>query len=263
MTGMMRVPRSRGAFCGLLLILLGAWGGLIPFIGPHFHYAYTPDTSWTYTSGRLLLEVLPGAGAVLGGLIVLASHNRPTAMFGAWLAALSGAWFAVGGVLSTLWTSNGLSAAGTPVGGTAARVAEQVGFFTGLGIVIAFLAALAMGRFAVVGVRETRIMAREQEIREQELAAEEEAAVPATVSTPATVTTPATDEAAETVATPATVTRPATVSTPATTRTPAEVSPEAAADDDAVTADEAGVPDDDASPAEPDTETPGKVKVTS
>jgi hypothetical protein len=262
MTGMMRVPRSRGAFCGLLLILLGAWGGLIPFIGPHFHYAYTPDTSWTYTSGRLLLEVLPGAGAVLGGLIVLASHNRPTAMFGAWLAALSGAWFAVGGVLSTLWTSNGLSAAGTPVGGTAARVAEQVGFFTGLGIVIAFLAALAMGRFAVVGVRETRIMAREQEIREQELA-EEEAAVPATVSTPATVTTPATDEAAETVATPATVTRPATVSTPATTRTPAEVSPEAAADGDAVTADEAGVPDDDASPAEPDAETPGKVKVTS
>jgi hypothetical protein len=255
MTGMMRVPRSRGAFCGLLLILLGAWGGLIPFIGPHFHYAYTPDTSWTYTSGRLLLEVLPGAGAVLGGLIVLASHNRPTAMFGAWLAALSGAWFAVGGVLSTLWTSNGLSAAGTPVGGTAARIAEQIGFFTGLGIVIAFLAALAMGRFAVVGVRETRIMAREQEIREQELAAEE--AVPARVSTPAT------DEAAETIAAPATVTRPATVSTPATARTPAEVSPEAAADDDAVTADEAGVPGDDASPAKPDPGSPGKVRVTS
>ncbi|HMH90270.1 MAG TPA: hypothetical protein VK586_04210, partial [Streptosporangiaceae bacterium] len=172
MTGMMRVPRSRGAFCGLLLILLGAWGGLIPFVGPHFHYAYTPDTSWTYTSGRLLLEVLPGAGAVLGGLIVLASRNRPTAMFGAWLAALSGAWFAVGGVLSMLWTSNGLSAAGTPVGGTAARVAEQVGFFTGLGVVIAFLAALALGRFAVVGVKEARIIAREQEAREQEAAVE-------------------------------------------------------------------------------------------
>ena len=241
MTGMMRVPRSRGAFCGLLLILLGAWGGLIPFIGPHFHYAYTPDTSWTYTSGRLLLEVLPGAGAVLGGLIVLASHNRPTAMFGAWLAALSGAWFAVGGVLSMLWTSNGVSAAGTPVGGTAARVAEQVGFFTGLGVVIAFLAALALGRFAVVGVREARIAAREQEAREQEIAAEETAAVPATVTTPATVSTPA------------------TVATPAR----AGVSPDDAAADDAVTADEAGVPEDEDGASAADADTPSKVKVTS
>ena len=265
MTGMMRVPRSRGAFCGLLLILLGAWGGLVPFIGPHFHYAYTPDTSWTYTSGRLLLEILPGAATVLGGLIVLGSRNRPTAMFGAWLAALSGAWFAVGGVLSMLWTSNGVSAAGTPVGGIGARVAEQVGFFTGLGIVIAFLAALALGRFAVVGIRETRIMAREQEVREQEIreqeaAAEDTAAVPATATAPATVSTPAS------VTKPATVTEPATVTTPATVSTPAraDVSPESpAADeaDEAVTADEAGVPEEDASAA--DAGTPGKVKVTS
>jgi hypothetical protein len=238
MTGMMRVPRSRGAFCGLLLILLGAWGGLIPFVGPHFHYAYTPDTSWTYTQGRLVLEVLPGAGALLGGLIVLVSRNRPTALFGAWLAALSGAWFAVGGVLSTLWTSNGLSAAGTPVGGTAARVAEQVGFFTGLGVVIAFLAALALGRFTVVGVRETRIAAREQEVREQEVreqevAAEEPTAVPATVTTPATVATPARDEV---------------------------VSPEAATADDEVSAGEADVPEEDASAA--DADAPGKVRVT-
>ena len=175
MTGMMRVPRSRGAFCGLLLILLGAWGGLIPFIGPHFHYAYTPDSSWTLTSGRLLLEAVPGAATALGGLIVLGSRSRPTAMFGAWLAALSGAWFAVGGILSMLWTSNGVTAAGTPVGGTAARVAEQIGLFAGLGVVIAFLAALALGRFTVVGVRETRITARQQKVRERAVAAEETA----------------------------------------------------------------------------------------
>jgi hypothetical protein len=42
MNGMLRIPRSRGALSGVLLILLGAWGGLIPFIGPYFHYAYTP-----------------------------------------------------------------------------------------------------------------------------------------------------------------------------------------------------------------------------
>ena len=34
MNGMLRVPRTRGVASGYLLILLGAWGALIPFIGP-------------------------------------------------------------------------------------------------------------------------------------------------------------------------------------------------------------------------------------
>ena len=100
MAGMLRVPRSRGALSGALLVLLGLWGGLIAFVGPYFHFAYTPGTAWTYTSGRLWLEILPGIATVLGGLILLASRVRPVAMFGAWLAALGGAWFAVGRVLS-------------------------------------------------------------------------------------------------------------------------------------------------------------------
>ncbi len=121
MSGMLRIPRSRGT--------------LIAFIGPYFHYAYTPDSAWSYTSGRLWLEVLPGAGALVGGLIALASASRPVAMFGAWLAAISGAWFAL------------------------TRVLEQIGFFTGLGVVIVFLAALALGRLSVVGIRDRAIPA--------------------------------------------------------------------------------------------------------
>jgi hypothetical protein len=152
MAGMLRVPRSRGALTGALLVLLGIWGGLIAFVGPYFHYAYTPDKAWTYTTGRLWLEILPGAAAVLGGLIVGGSASRPVAIFGAWLAALSGAWFALGGLLSTLWTIGGN--AGHPVGDNLHRVTEQIGFFTGLGVVIVFLAAVALGRFTVIGHRE-------------------------------------------------------------------------------------------------------------
>jgi len=152
MTGMLRVPRSRGALNGVLLVLLGIWGGLIAFVGPYFHYAYTPDTGFTYTTGRLYLEILPAAGTVLGGLIVGGSASRPAGIFGAWLAALSGAWFALGGQLSALWHTGG--SAGQPVGDSLHRVVEQIGFFTGLGIVIVFLAAVALGRFTVVGIRE-------------------------------------------------------------------------------------------------------------
>ncbi len=157
MAGILRVPRSRGALSGVLLILLGAWGALIPLVGPYFHYAYTPDTAWSFTSGRIWLEIAPGAAAFIGGLIVVISSLRPVAMFGAWLAALAGAWFVAGTTLSALWTTAGVSAIGSPVGGTVTRTAEQIGFFTGLGVVIAFLAALVIGRLSVVGVRDARL----------------------------------------------------------------------------------------------------------
>jgi hypothetical protein len=157
MTGMLRVPRSRGALNGALLVLLGVWGGLIAFVGPYFHYAYTPATAWTYTSGRLWLEIVPAVCTIVGGLIVGGTASRPVAIFGAWLAALSGAWFVLGGTLSTLWTTGGNLAVGHPTGGTLMRAVEQIGFFTGLGVVIVFLAAVALGRFTVIGARERAV----------------------------------------------------------------------------------------------------------
>ena len=172
MSGMLRVPRSRGALSGVLLVLLGAWGALIAFIGPYFHYAYSPDRTWSYNTGRLWLEILPGVAVFLGGLIALIAATRPAAVFGAWLAALGGAWFIVGRPLSTLWTHS-TPDAGYPVGGSVQRVAENIGFFTGLGAVIVFIAAVALGRFLVIGAREA---AR----AEQEAAATEPDATTAT-----------------------------------------------------------------------------------
>ena len=42
---------------GCLLILLGAWGGLVPFIGPYFGYYYGPNKTWDYTSNWLWLSM--------------------------------------------------------------------------------------------------------------------------------------------------------------------------------------------------------------
>ena len=163
MAGMLRVPRTRGALSGALLVLLGLWGGLIAFVGPYFHFAYTPGTSWTYTSGRLWLEILPGIATVLGGLILLASRVRPVAMFGAWLAALGGAWFAVGRVLSPAWNAHGVVALGTPIGGALHRALVELCYFTGLGVIIVFLAAVSIGRLTVIGVRDARLSERAAE----------------------------------------------------------------------------------------------------
>jgi hypothetical protein len=152
MAGTLRVRRSQGALSGVLLVLLGIWGALIPFVGPYFHYAFTPDRAWAVTSGRMWLEVLPGIITLLGGLVTLLSRFRPAAVFGAWLAALAGAWFAVGDLIAVAWAR--IPHAGAPVGGATRAALEQIGFFTGLGVVIVFVAALALGRFTVVAARD-------------------------------------------------------------------------------------------------------------
>jgi hypothetical protein len=155
MAGMLQMRRSRGAASGFLLVLLGLWGALIPFIGPYFHYAYSPDTAWTYTTARLWLEVLPGAAVFLGGVLLIIATGRHVALFGAILAAAAGAWFTLGTILSPLW-NNHVALGGSPVSSTQfMRIMEQLGFYSALGLVIVFIAAAAFGRILSVdsGIR--------------------------------------------------------------------------------------------------------------
>jgi hypothetical protein len=79
-------------------------------------------------------------------------------LWAGWLTAVAGAWFAIGPIVSRLWTADGLPQNGTPVAAsTTQQVVEEIGLFTGLGVVIVFLAATAIGRFSVVGVREAAL----------------------------------------------------------------------------------------------------------
>jgi len=150
--GRMRIPRSRGAMSGLLLVLLGLWGALIPFIGPYADFAYDPNTPWTWTAARGWLQVLPGAITVLGGLMLMLSRNRVTALFGGWLAIMAGAWFVVGRLFAT---PLGLGDFGAPVTtGQTGLVLLELTFFTGLGSLIIALGGMALGRLSVRSVRD-------------------------------------------------------------------------------------------------------------
>jgi len=146
------MPRTRGALTGLLLILLGAWGALVPFFGPNIDWAYMADPAWTWTTTKAWLEVLPGAATVLGGLLVLLSGNRASAVFGGWLAVAGGAWFVVGRAFaSTL----GIGSLGQPVASTdLKRALLEITYFTGLGALIVFLGGAAVARLAVRHARD-------------------------------------------------------------------------------------------------------------
>jgi hypothetical protein len=147
---------NRGRTTGSLLLLLGAWGALVPFVGPYIGFAYTPDKAWAYTSGRLWLSVLPGAAAFVGGLLITGTDRG--AGVGAYLAALGGTWFVIGLPVTAFAITSASKpiSPGTPVaehgaifGPATMRFLEPLGFFYGLGVVIIFLAALTLGEVIV------------------------------------------------------------------------------------------------------------------
>ncbi len=165
-----RLARSRGAGTGLVVLLLGVWGALIPFVGPYFNFSYTPDKAWHWDAARGWLEVLPGAAAFLGGLLLLVSASRATAVFGAWLAILAGAWFVVGPQLAQLMH---IGSPGTPAGTHRSVMAlESLFLFYALGALIIFFAATAFGRLSVVSRRDVAAAER----RHDSALAEREAA---------------------------------------------------------------------------------------
>ncbi|MBA2566495.1 MAG: hypothetical protein H0V08_01685 [Thermoleophilaceae bacterium] len=155
------MPRSRGAVTGILLVLLGAWGALIPFIGPYFDFGFTPNQTWEFTLDRLWLNILPGVAVLIGGLMLGPSANRASGGLGAWLAIVGGVWFAIGPSMSTLWGNEGLAQPiGKPIhSGEDLEVLEQLAVFFGLGALITGLAALALGRIAVRSVKDPGVRA--------------------------------------------------------------------------------------------------------
>ena len=154
--GRMGMPRSRGAASGFLLLLLGLWGALIPFVGPYIDF--TPDNEWMGTTARVWLEVLPGAVTMVGGFLLLSSRNRFTGMLGGWLAVLAGAWFIVG---RTVAGPLGIGDAGAPVAATESkRVVLELAYFYGLGALIVFVGAIALGRLSIRSARDIRYTER-------------------------------------------------------------------------------------------------------
>lgn len=155
-----RMPRSRGAMSGFLLLVLGAWAGVVAFVGPYFDLAYTPapNSSWYWTAARAWHEVAPGAAAFLGGLVLVVSSKRVMTLWGSWLAIAGGAWLVVG---PSLAGPIGLQL-GTPDPASSgnARAAEALLFFYGIGAAIIFVASMALGRLSVNSVRDLRAAER-------------------------------------------------------------------------------------------------------
>src|SRR3954454_17662647 len=142
----MRVASSTGRLSAILIVALGVWGALIPFVGPYFDYTFGVHSNWHYTTDRLWLDIVPGAIAVLAGLLLVGARTRGAGVLAGWLAVLAGAWFAIGPAVSLTWET-GQGPIGAPQYGSTRQALELIGYFYGLGALIAALGGLSIGRF--------------------------------------------------------------------------------------------------------------------
>lgn len=168
-------------FTGLIIMVLGAWAGILPYVGPLFGYRMDNTSAWTWTTPHWELNLAAGALVFLGGMFILFGW-RPTAVFGGWLSLIGGAWIVVGPMFATLWLH----------GQDQTRVASAtwqsamrpLGYHYGTGLVIVALSAWVIGRRVLV----TRPVAEgyapmalgRRGRRRRAVAAEEGAAAPGT-----------------------------------------------------------------------------------
>ena len=136
-------------FAGLFTLLLGAWAGIVPFVGPSFGYSVDRTGSWHWSLPHALLWLAPGAAACLAGLVMmgliprgLGGRGRLGSGFAGLLAIASGAWLVVGALAwPILESSRTVFAAASPFH----EFTYQVGSSIGPGVLLSLLGAFALG----------------------------------------------------------------------------------------------------------------------
>lgn len=87
---------------GVVTLLAGAWGGLVPFVGPAFGFAPPHTTAWHWILADAVRNALPGAVAVACGLVMLLALLRVRRGGGRVLLVPAGVLAAAGGAWMVL-----------------------------------------------------------------------------------------------------------------------------------------------------------------
>lgn len=126
---------------GLLAVVVAAWGGIVPYVGPIFGFGATGTGSWAWDLAHGLLGLAPGALGVVAGLTVMfaAGRNalglgRPGLALAGLAAVVSGAWFVVG---PTAWPVIDHGAAYFAGASPSRQLLDTIGYAFGPGVILA------------------------------------------------------------------------------------------------------------------------------
>jgi hypothetical protein len=170
--------RAATVVVALVMGLLGAWGGIVPYAGPEFGYplpAGTQPAAWEWTATHWQLYLVAGAATIAGALVLLGARARREVVLGSLLGLIGGAWFVLGPVFAPSFLHGFSFAEGAS---TLMTVVTPLGYNDGTGLLIAMLAMLAFG----LSLRPESARPPEPEIyetaREADAAVSERTAVP-------------------------------------------------------------------------------------
>jgi hypothetical protein len=138
------------AVVGALTVLVGAWAGIVPFVGGLFGYSADGSAAWTWNLPHALLWLAPGGVAVATGLFMLllvprigAGGARITSVWAGILAVACGAWLVIG--LSAWPVLNQPAVAFASGASTLRLLLDQAGWTFGPGLVLVLLGGCALG----------------------------------------------------------------------------------------------------------------------
>ena len=60
---------------GVIAVLISAWGGIIPYLGPTFGYSADGSSAWQWSLTHSVLALIPGAIGVVISAIGVITHQ--------------------------------------------------------------------------------------------------------------------------------------------------------------------------------------------
>jgi hypothetical protein len=145
------------AFASFLAVLLSAWAGIVPYVGPTFGFSADGTSSWTWNDAHTYGSLVPGAVGVIFSMLILAvarrpvNHQSPGALASAgFVVFLCGAWLSIVPVVWPVIVAKYFHAASHSM-----ALAHWLGYASGPGILLAALGAYVIGR-SRVGVAASR-----------------------------------------------------------------------------------------------------------
>jgi len=149
--GVERVPapyRLSIEAAGLFALLVGAWGGIVAFVGPIIGFSGDGSASWVWNRAHALLFLAPGAAACFAGLVIMIEAlsygraRRSLLTFGGMLAVVCGAWFIVGPLAWPALVGGSVFVSASPL----RELAHWLGYSFGPGGVLLMLGSFILGR---------------------------------------------------------------------------------------------------------------------
>lgn len=144
-----RLGRFGIGTAGVVAILVSAWGGIVPYVGPAFGFSGDGSASWHWNFAHGVLALAPGVAGVLLGLFVLVESRGITVGRGrlslataGTLLMVCGAWFAIGPLAWPVVSNGGAYF----VRGSHLRVlAYEAGYSIGTGFLLVVCGAFVAG----------------------------------------------------------------------------------------------------------------------